>query len=394
MKFKYCLLVVLLTISMLISCGGGGKKGGSDADGGSYQTVRLGFDIHSNDGNISSKAITADGSNPLSDAKYYYKATPKWKSKEGIDIAGATTDFVEFDPATFRDNYSLGNWAFEIQVKTNTDNHYILYETALVNNEVPVVTVDANTSVITVTLDKRQNGYGTVNIDIYAPTVSTSDKVTIKYGKIGGTETSWDIAGKPATAEGYSNYSEFEGTITDVPAGLYIFHAIYSYTYVDAANVTNTVKIDNENMVYCEVFGDGTVNITGTLEGNQNVLASFSINGINAMGVTVKAVKGATDDTEITDTSIKAGESLLFKAIPTTGSATNTWITYVDPDTYQWYVNGEPVDGADGQYFTFTTTTSTIPNTSYVYCLISKKNSADVVEYAAGAGKVVVVRPK
>lgn len=397
MRYKFGFIVVLLTICMLVSCGGGGgggRKGGSGTDGGSYQTVRLGFDIHSNDGNISSRTISATGSNPLPDAKYYYKATPKWNSQGG-NITGATTGFVEFDPDTFRDNFALGKWTFEIQVRTNSTNNVVLYDTALVNNEVPVVVVDANTNMITVTLDKKQNGYGTVNIDIFAPTVSANDKVTIRYGKIGGTEISKDIAGTPATSEGYSNYSEFKETITDVPAGLYIFHAVYSYTYVDAANASNTVTIENENMVYCEVFGDGSVDITGTIEGNQNVLASFSINGIKVMGVTVKAVKSVppnADDTEVTDTAVTAGTNLYFKATPMTGTAGSNWITYETPDTYQWYVNGDPVANSNSQYFTFSTQ-GMAPNTSYVYCLISKKNAANVVEYAAGAGKVVIVKP-
>ena len=96
--------------------------------------------------------------------------------------------------------------------------------------------------------------------------------------------------------------------------------------------------------------------------------------------------------------AINAGGSRVFKAIPTTGQETGkSWITYVEPDTYQWYVNGvavtSGVSGEHGEYFTFSTSIDTIPNTSYVYCIATKKNSNNVVEYAVGAGKVIVVRP-
>ena len=170
---------------------------------------------------------------------------------------------------------------------------------------------------------------------------------------------------------------------------MYIFRAIYDYTYKDDKNESHSVSIENGSVATCEVFGDGEVAVTGTIEGNQHVEASFTLSGIYVIGVTVKAVKSATDDTEVTTNVIKAGGSQVYKAIPTTGqSSGQSWITYVQPDTYQWYVNGVAVAGATGTTYTFTSNT---PSTNYIACLVSKKNSNNIVEYAVSAGKELLV---
>ena len=390
LRMNKCFLAILLVVTYLLcSCGGGGGGGSKGSGNGSdhYKTVKLHFNISSKDGSVSNKTISANGTNPLPDAKYYYKATPKWSSKD--PITGATNGFVVFDPVTFSHDFALGNWAFEIQIRTNTTNNYVLYETALVNSAIPVTTVNSGTTAIEVTVEKKHAGTGTIDVDIYAPTVAEDGKVTFKYGKIGGTEYSVMLDGVNITEGEYNNYTRFTGHLTNVPAGLYLFHAIYEYTYVDNENVTQTVDIDNENIAYGELFGDGTVTVTGTIEGNQNVTASFTIKGISTLGVTVKSVKSTSDDTEV-PAVIKAGGSLIFKAIPTEGTS-NGWITYETPDTYQWYLNGDPV--ATGPYYTFITEEGTVPNTSYVYCLASKKNADNIVEYAAGAGMVIIVKP-
>ena len=67
----------------------------------------------------------------------------------------------------------------------------------------------------------------------------------------------------------------------------------------------------------------------------------------------------------------------------------------MEPDSYQWYVNGVAVSGATLDTFTLDSKDSGVnaPGVNYVYCLVSKAD-AGVVQYAAGAGKVLVVRPK
>ena len=94
-KVIYVFLLVVLPI--LFACGGGGGGGGGSDDG-VAETVTLSFDVVSDDGRVvskSSKSISATGTNPLPDAKYYYKATPKWESKDSTEkIAGATSGFA------------------------------------------------------------------------------------------------------------------------------------------------------------------------------------------------------------------------------------------------------------------------------------------------------------
>ena len=400
---KVIYVFLLVVLPMLFACGSG-SGGGGGSDDGVAETVTLSFDVVSDDGRVvskSSKSISATGTNPLPDAKYYYKATPKWDSKDSTEkIAGATSGFVLFNPATFSDRFALGNWEFEIEIRADSTNGVVLYKTDPAINQY----INANTNTIPVTVTKQFNGTGTVTVDIYAPTIAQDEKVTFYYGKVGAPENWEQLAGTKITSGPYAGFTEFKyknsstGDKLSVPAGLYVFRAIYDYTYVDNENASHTVSVENGSVTTCEVFGDGEVAITGTIEGNQNVVASFNLNGVNAIGVTVKAVASATDDTEVTSIAINAGGSRVFKAIPTTGQETGkSWITYVEPDTYQWYVNGvavtSGVSGEHGEYFTFSTSTDTIPNTSYVYCIATKKNSSNAVEYAVGAGKVIVVRP-
>ncbi len=388
-------LSILIVLSMLFACGGGGGGGGKGSKT-SGKSVRLGFDIVSSDGKVVYKNISANGTNPLPDALYYYKATPKWAPKSGTIIEGATDGFESFDPATFSRYFSLGNWEFEVEIRTNSVNNVVLYKTSSISP----VNVNASTTTITVNVDKQMNGTGYVSIDIYAPTVGDNEKVLFYYGKINGAEEYIELIGEKITSGEYEGFTEFkyvdEKTGEDklaLPAGLYIFRAIYTYTY---GNDTNSIDISNGNIAYCEVFGDGEVSVSGTIEGNENVEATFSLNGIYAMGVIVKAVRSETDHTEVAADDIAVGGKQVYMVIPRLGSVSgNDLITYVAPDTYQWYVNGEPVgepvkaDSSD----TFTFTDSANPGTNYIYCLASKKNDDGIVEYAAGAGKVLVVKP-
>ena len=400
MKKILSLLTLFIAVSLLFfSCGGGGGGGKGKGNGGDEgQTVRLSFDVISSDGNfVSYKDISADWTNPLPSAKYYYKATPKWKPKDGIVIEGVTNGFVQFNPASFSDDFSLGKWEFEVEVRSDTANKVILYKTGTVS---PIY-VDANTKVITVNVDKQMNGTGYVTVDIYAPTIADDEKVVFYYGKFGGAETSIPLEGTKITEGDYAGFTEFKYVDKNndnklaLPAGIYIFRAEYSYTYEDDTGAVQSVDIENGNVTHAEVFGDGEVAVTGTIEGNQNTTATLSIDGIKVMGVTVKAVKSADDDTEILSTDIIDGESRVYKAIPTTGKLDGSnWISYVNPDSYQWYVNGEAVAGATLDTFTLDSKDSGVnaPGVNYVYCLVSKAN-AGVVQYAAGAGKVLVVRP-
>ena len=128
MKKILSLLTVFIAVSLLFfSCGGGGGGGKGKGNGGDEgQTVRLSFDVISSDGNfVSYKDISADWTNPLPSAKYYYKATPKWKPKDGIVIEGATNGFVQFNPASFSDDFSLGKWEFEVEVRSDTANRQL-----------------------------------------------------------------------------------------------------------------------------------------------------------------------------------------------------------------------------------------------------------------------------
>ena len=399
MKKILSLLTVFIAVSLLFfSCGGGGGGKGKGNGGDEGQTVRLSFDVVSSDGSVSYKDISADWTNPLPDAKYYYKATPKWTPRDGIDIEGVTNGFVQFNPASFSDDFSLGKWEFEVEIRSNTENKVILYKTGTVS---PIY-VDANTKVITVSVDKQMNGTGYVTVDIYAPTIADDEKVIFYYGKIGAKEISVELTGTKITEGDYRNYTEFKyidnntGNKLALPAGIYIFRAEYFYTYKDDTGAVQSVDIENGNMTHAEVFGDGDVAITGTIEGNQNTTATLTIDGIKVMGVTVKAVVSESDDTEVLSTDITDGESMVYKAIPTTGKLDGSnWITYVEPDSYQWYVNGDAVSGANSNTFTLNSADSGVnaPGVNYVYCLVSKAD-AGVVQYAAGAGKVLVVRPK
>ncbi len=393
-------LSILIVLSMLFACGGGGGGGGrgNGSGGDSTKTVKLGFNVISNDGRVVNRSISATGTNPLLDAKYYYKATPKWRSKNGANIAGATTGFVQFDPVTFSDNYTIGQWEFEIEIRTNTANKVILYKT----DSAASLYINEDTAVIPVTVTKQFNGTGIVAVDIYAKTLSNDEEVIFYYDKVGGSERSVKLVGEKITSDSYAGFTEFKyinpdtGDRLSLEAGMYIFRFVHKYTYVDDENVSHL--IEDESVATCEVFGDGEVVVKGTLEENsQYIDVSFALNGIYAIGLTVKTVVSTTDDTEITSVAINAGESRVFKAVPATGQDSGkNWITYIEPDTYQWYVNGEAVttgvSGEKGEYYTFSTNASTPPNTSYVYCIVSKKNG-DVIEYAAGAGKVLVVRP-
>ena len=399
MRKVLSVLSLLVVLAMLFACGSG-SGGGGGSDDGVTATVKLGFEVASTDGRVVSKSISATGTNPLPTAKYFYKATPKWAPKDGLDIAGATSTksnvgsdgFVQFDPATFSDSFALGKWEFEIEIRADSTNGVVLYKTD------PAISmyINANTTAIPVTVTKQFSGTGTVTVDIYAPTIAEDEKVTFYYGLIGSSaENQVQLGGTKITSGTYAGFTEFKykdsatGDKLSLPAGMYIFRAIYDYTYKDDNNESHSVSIENGSVTTCEVFGDGEVAVTGTIEGNQNVVASFTLSGINAIGVTVKAVKSATDDTEVTTSAIKAGGSQVYKAIPTTGqNSGQSWITYVQPDTYQWYVNGIAVAGATGTTYTFTSNT---PSTNYIVCLASKKNSANVVEYAVSAGKALLV---
>ena len=394
---KFILLTIITILSMLFACSGGGHNGGKNG-GSSGRTVRLSLDVVTEGDSLNSREINATGTNPLPDAIYYYKATPRWNPGAGVSISGATDGFVKFDPSSFSDDFSLGQWSFEVEVRAASENHVILFKTP--STAVPV-TVNASTVVITVNVDKEQEGTGYATVDIYAPTLAADEAVTFYYGKIGGTETSVELTGEKILDGEHAGYTYFRylNPSTDnrlnLSAGWYLFRAIYSYTYEDGNGGMETVPIENGDSAICEVYGDGSVAITGSIEGNSSTLCTLTVSGIHVMGLNVKAVVSESDDTEVKGDYITAGERRVYKATPKTGTVDGSSITYIEPDAYQWNVNGEDVPGANGPYFILDSSDAGVnsPGVNYVKCRVWHINDNGIVDYAADAGKVLVVRP-
>lgn len=351
MKLRRVLTVFasLIFIAVLFGCGGGGgggrgKGSGDDGDGsGSRSPVSVRFGIISENDNYLS--IVGDDGVDTSSFRYYYKATPQWGAMERSSIQGNTKGgFVEFTDQYYTGSpvaskFAQGSWKFWIEVR-EASGTTVLYESKNAGIDASLSSASNNVDV-EAEVSRQLNGSNNIAVNIAVPAIAGAKLVItyVPYGEdtpktynvVGIPNKKTDAQGNPVDADGWTLFTS--GKNDDIPAGIYIFNI--SYQDVDGN------EIAMEGPLPINIMAGAAPTLVGAFNddeiGPQQVF--FVINGVKLFGVKFTnspAASIARDD----------ADGIEF----TVGKLNNSW---VDIAAYQWYVEGEPVNGATSSSFTF-----------------------------------------
>ncbi len=323
MKKLLSVLTALIVVSMLFSCGGGsGSESAAES-----APVKVSFAVET--GNDLAHVVSVN--NPGATYTYWYAAVPQWQGVDHTSPKGATTaygqvpsdnEYVQItDYAAGKDIglFAQGSWKFYARVKNGND---IVYE----GNTTDYISVSHNEIAVDVDL-VAANGNATVSIDIETPNTGASSTITVAYsGQASGTFT--PIAkNDPNPATNGAGWSRFTAS-KELAAG--------SYQFVITSS-DGTAQVGKTTLAFDIIPGvDRT--ISGTMENGVYQTTMFTIN-IPSIKMTLTSAGSAT--------SVAKNSSLLYTCAAEKVNTTGTIL-------YQWYVDGEAINGATNSTFNFT----------------------------------------
>ena len=203
MKKLFNIFTLLLTLFFVFA----GCDNGSAPDS-SNNLVKVSLTVEGDTSEVSQKSISITG-NDLSNIIYKYNAVPQWSSP---NIYGAT-DWtpINYSGETSLGYFSPGKWVFGVQILIGDIPIYQGFSEVNISNSSVRVNVPVELATQTVS--------ASVRIAITAPTVN-NEELTISYS---GASSGGPITAAASPSEDYVGRTEFEYTVSNLPAGSYTF---------------------------------------------------------------------------------------------------------------------------------------------------------------------------
>ena len=386
MKKVLSVLTALIVVSMLFSCGSGSGSGGGDsgsgADSSSKPTASVFLGVTSDDGYVVKSIAVNDGIDSNS-FRYFYKATPQWGGPERGSIQGNTAliqgkdgrDFVEFTDqynsgAPLTTMFAQGSWKFWIEVRESTGTT-VLYKSD--DDGIPV-SIGPAANQVEAEVERQANGTNNVALHIAVPTVANGNLIVTYTPYAGGNPVTYnvkpvadkkaDAAGNPVDAVGWTLYNG--GQNDALAAGVYFFSFIYKVGDDKVASLTLPINI----------MAGAAPTFIGTLENGEFQQVTLVITGIKEFGVKFSNTPAS---------SVAKGDAngILFEAAKLNNNCVNI-------AGYQWYVDGNAVNGATSASFTFKPSLH-YPNAGYTTVTCIAVSSAEDGSLVASCSKAMTV---
>jgi len=291
--------------------------------------------LDSEDGYITSRAVTVTNPISLEGAVYQYKATPLWVGEDVINIQGTQSEWTTLPQNGNLGSFAQGRWEFAVQVFSSTGTG--LYQGVTQH----YITAGSNT--ISLSLTRYTGGSGNMAITITSPSVSDNDKLIIKYGLSSDMSTAiatHEDASKTSSGTGENRTSTFSKSLSGLQSGIYWVSLAYNNGVNDVGGAITVVEV---------VDGEEST-VTGTIETGEWQTCSISTSGIKQFGVIVQPPNS--------ESSVMSGEDIIFTCTKTAGSE--------DIVSYSWYVEGEK-QSATGSTFTFNRTYDSMASNGNYY---------------------------
>ncbi len=309
----FCL--ILLSLSLLVSCDNGGADNAISSSSG--KAVKVSLHMFSADPSAQKTLAINSGTADISNIAYYeYMATPQWTSEDWGSVKGTQTSWTRLSQNE-EIWFTQGLW--HIEVKAYAIGGIILCEGSL------DCYITSRISSLEIPI-RRLSGTGEIDISIKVPELSAGGALTVDYSTFGGqTEVFTDFVASRA-----NNIITYTGTIQNVQAGSYVLSFMFGDSNLDFRYGETYVA---------EVFANMTTSVTGDL----------------ALGTLVRAGNTSTIYRD-KDVSV-------------------TFVCLSEAETYAWYVNdgNEPVQNTDQKYFTYTPTEY---DTYTIKCKLNNSNTA------------------
>ena len=312
-----CLNAIICLIGLvffcILSCDNGSVSDSASSNTSGLVKVSLAVDNGSSE---MQKSVSIHTINDVNYA-YYYKAVPQWS--QDTPIAGSTNNqFVQIPGYVSGDNslgyFSPGQWVFYVQVQIGG--------TPVYEGRTEVISINTNqqTNVITVPVARiiRNAISGGVSINIKAPTMDNTDKLTITWGN--GQGESATVSG---TADG--GITTFTHEVDNLDPGTYTFTFSHNNVQVQAGAIAVDVR-ENEMVV-----------ITGQLDNGE-------WNYLRATNVAVHTIKfTSTGNGEVWKpvTTAVPGDWVVFSLNPFDGCGVSGLSIKCDGETFDDYITND-----------------------------------------------------
>lgn len=299
-------LVLCLAMMFVCSCQNGDSA--ADVAGGALYKVNLSVELPA-DG--PQRTISVSGGSVSGELTYWYKATPNWTNDAVVGKVAEFTQITSYTEGKDLGYFQQGQWTFDVQVKSGVNVVYTGTTTVYINA--------ANTPVaVTVTRGGAGVGTGTIAFDtITAARVNAdlaSNKVLMEYGLVGQAKT----ADQTVTCASDVQNLSFEITDITPAAGNYWVKLTY----------LNNTSVVGSAIVNFTLDAGHTATIAGNLEEGYHQIGLITINGISSLSL-------SEIESDVTDGVV----TFTCTATPADGA------------TYQWFVNGEKVNGETASTF-------------------------------------------
>lgn len=402
-KRGFLVMTMLVVMAMLFaSCT---SHLGEDENAAASKAVKINFAVIV-DEEAAQKEVALHGG--VNDFKFFYKATPQWKSASAIqgDTQGAYVE-INSDMATMTtDNVSIGYfkpglWKFDVVITsadgtpaTALDGSKVIYKAETDwSNEVRSLfdSSDRTVNLPAATMELNEDAGGakaTVKIKLAVPKILTGTAPDVTVAFNGGStfvaestvdaspdadtkiEVTAEYDSLPVSNANTTNWYYFERTITNVIPGNYNI----TLKYKDAASGN---QVGGAFIATTILPTDYT--IWGTIENGEFQIATVTLD------VATVTIDFATKVGGAAATSVVAGGTMVCTPDPLKSSGAI--------DTMAWYVNGVAqaagVDGTSGE-FTFGTSSTTTTANPGTYEIVCKAQKGTAVYYKS---RTVTVTP-
>ena len=308
-----CLNAIICLIGLvffcILSCDNGSVSDSASSNTSGLVKVSLAVDNGSSEMQKSVSIHTINDVNYT----YYYKAVPQWS--QDTPIAGSTNNqFVLIPGYASGDNslgyFSPGQWVFYVQVQIGG--------TPIYEGRTEVISINKlqQTNVITVPVARiiRNAISGGVSINIKAPTMDNTDKLTITWGN--GQGESATVSG---TADG--GITTFTHEVDNLDPGTYTFTFSHNNVQVQAGAIAVDVR-ENEMVV-----------ITGQLDNGE-----WNLRATNVAVHTIKITSTGNGQVWQPVTTAVPGDWVVFSLNPVAGCGVSDFSIKCDGETFNDYI--------------------------------------------------------